>query len=101
VRALRVAGYRVGRDVYFGEVLHVTDDFYSDTCELTIGDRASIAQRVLIILSSHPNDSRLRKLVASVDGRVAIGDDAWIGAGAILLPNVTSASKRSSRRGRS
>jgi acetyltransferase-like isoleucine patch superfamily enzyme len=89
VRALRSAGYDVGSSVYIGEGLHVTDELFSDLCSLTIGDRVAIAQRVMIILASHPNDSRLRTLVRSVFGHVAIRDDAWIGAGAIILPNVT------------
>lgn len=87
--ALRVAGYDVGRCVYVGIELHVTDELYSDACSLSIGDRVAIAQRVLIILSSHPNNSRLREQVGEVSGSVTICDDAWIGAGAILLPNVT------------
>jgi acetyltransferase-like isoleucine patch superfamily enzyme len=89
ISALRVAGYRVGGAVYVGTELHVTDELYSDVCSLSIGDRVSIAQRVLIILSSHPNNSRLREQVGVVNGSVTICDDAWIGAGAILLPNVT------------
>jgi acetyltransferase-like isoleucine patch superfamily enzyme len=88
VFALRVAGYGVGRSVYVGTELHVTDDLQSDACSLSIGDRVAIAQRVLIILSSHPNNSRLREEVGVVNGSVTICDDAWIGAGAILLPNV-------------
>lgn len=89
ISALRVAGYGVGRSVYIGTELHVTDELYSDACSLSIGDRVAIAQRVLIILSSHPNNSRLREQVGVVNGSVTIRDDAWIGAGAILLPNVT------------
>jgi acetyltransferase-like isoleucine patch superfamily enzyme len=89
ILALRSAGYRVGRSVYIGIELHVTDELHSDACSLSIGDRVAIAQRVLIILSSHPNNSRLREHVGVVNGSVTICDDAWIGAGAILLPNVT------------
>jgi acetyltransferase-like isoleucine patch superfamily enzyme len=89
VRALRSAGYEVGCSVYIGEGLHVTDELFTDPCSLSIGDRVSIAQRVLIILASHPNESRLKTLVQPVFGQVAIRDDAWIGAGAIILPNVT------------
>lgn len=88
VRALRTAGYRVGRSVYVGTELHVTDDLYSNACSLSIGDRVAIAQRVLIILGSHPNQSRLREKTGVVNGNVTICDDAWIGAGSILLPNV-------------
>jgi acetyltransferase-like isoleucine patch superfamily enzyme len=89
VRALRSAGYRIGRSVYLGEGLHVTDELFSDLCSLSIGDRVAVAQRVMIVLASHPNESRLRTNVQSVYGHVAIEDDAWIGAGAIILPNVT------------
>jgi acetyltransferase-like isoleucine patch superfamily enzyme len=89
ISALRAAGYGVGDSVYVGTELHVTDDLYSPACSLSIGNRVAIAQRVLIILSSHPNNSRLREQVGVVNGSVTICDDAWIGAGAILLPNVT------------
>ena len=89
VRALRAAGYWVGDAAYIGEELHVTDDLYVNQCRLKIGNRVSIAQRVLIVLSSHPNRSRLRDIIGEVNGDVTIGDDAWIGAGAIILPNIT------------
>jgi len=89
VRALRVAGYHVGHSVYIGEGLHVTDELYRDLCFLSIGDRVAIAQRVLIVLASHPNESSLKTVMKPVFGRVVIDDDAWIGAGAIILPNVT------------
>jgi len=89
ISALRAAGYGVGRSVYLGSELHVTDELYSNACSLSIGDRVAIAQRVLIILSSHPNNSKLRDQIGDINGSVTICDDAWIGAGAILLPNVT------------
>lgn len=89
VRALRVAGYRVGRSVYVGEELHITDELDTRTRSLEIGDRAAIAQRVTIVLSSHPNRSRLRADFGAVNGTVRICADAWVGAGAIILPDVT------------
>jgi acetyltransferase-like isoleucine patch superfamily enzyme len=79
----------VGRDVYVGEELHVTDDLDNNTCALSIGDRVAIAQRVLIVLSSYANNSLYRDVFGSTYGRVAIERDAWIGAGVIILPNVT------------
>jgi acetyltransferase-like isoleucine patch superfamily enzyme len=89
VRALRAAGYDIGHEVYIGEDLHVTDEIFGVHGVLTIGDRAALAQRVLIVLSSHANNSRIAAFTPPVVGRVEIGQDAWIGAGAILLPNVT------------
>jgi acetyltransferase-like isoleucine patch superfamily enzyme len=88
VRALRAAGYHVGRKVYVGEGLHITDELFEPRATLRIGDRVSLAQRVLIVLSSHPNDSVLRDIFGTVEGDVTIEDDAWIGAAAVILPNV-------------
>lgn len=87
--ALRQAGYTIGEQVYIGEEFHVTDDLDTNECFLRIGDRVSIAQRVLLILASYPNNSKLRYKVNTVLGKIVICDDAWIGAGAIILPNVT------------
>jgi acetyltransferase-like isoleucine patch superfamily enzyme len=87
--ALRQAGYSVGKEVYIGEELHVTDDLDNNVCSLCIGDRVAIAQRVMLILSSYPNNSRLSGKVETVLGKITICDDAWIGAGVIILPNVT------------
>lgn len=89
VWALRGAGYHVGKQVYIGEGFFVVDELDSDVCDLTIGDRAAIAPRVLVVLASYPNNSRLRGELEDTFGSVTIGDDAWIGAGAVLLPNVT------------
>jgi acetyltransferase-like isoleucine patch superfamily enzyme len=88
VRALRAAGYRVGRQVYLGEELRIADELTAPGGALTIGDRVAIAPRVLIVLTSHANRSRLRAVVPDVRGTVSIGDDAWVGAGAIILPDV-------------
>lgn len=87
--ALRAAGYHVGRFVYIAEDFLVVDDLDKDACSLSIGDRVAIAPRVLIVLASYPNHSVLREQVGDTFGSVVIGNDAWIGAGVIILPNVT------------
>ena len=88
IRALRIAGYQVGHAVYIGEELQVTDELNPVVDTLVIGERVSIAQRVIIILSSHSNSSKLRHFFGASRGSVTIGNDAWVGAGAIILPNV-------------
>ena len=88
VSAVRVAGFAVGKQVYIGEDFLVVDDLDRDACSLSIGNRVAIGPRVLIVLTSYPNHSVLRKQV-EVIGNVTIRDDVWIGAGVIILPNVT------------
>ena len=54
-----------------------------------MGDRVSIAPHVVLVLVSHANFSRIRETAASHRGSdVNIGDDVWIGAGAIILNGV-------------
>jgi len=47
------------------------------------------APRVSLITGASPSFSRLKKIYKSFGGKIVIEDDAWIGAGAIILPNVT------------
>lgn len=86
---LRASGVVIGDRVYVGEDLIVTELLEERLPQVVIGDRVSIAQRVTIIASSDPNWSRLAAQLPAVRRRVVIEDDAWIGAGAILLPGTT------------
>lgn len=44
---------------------------------------------MLVVLASYPNNSRLRSEIEDTLGSITIGAVAWIGACAVLLPNVT------------
>jgi galactoside O-acetyltransferase len=85
---LRWCGFTVGRDVYIADGLLIVEEL-ADRDNLTIGDRVSIAPRVTIVTSSHPNRSRIRSFAPVAKGPVVIDDDAWIGAHAVILPGVT------------
>ncbi len=86
---LRAAGTQIGRDVYIGEELIIVEILEDRETHVKVGDRVSIAQRVTIVTASDPNYSRLYDHVNVVRGKVEVNDDAWIGAGAIILPNIT------------
>ncbi len=83
----RLCGYKIGKDVFIGEDLLISDDLHDK--KVIIEDRVSIAPRVTIITSSGPNLSKIRPYVKVANGIVRIKHDAWIGAGAIILPNIT------------
>jgi len=84
---LRMAGYVIGEDVYIGEDLIIIDEL-DDKARVRIGNRVAVAERVTLVVSSTPNWSRIRPFVTSLHGCVEIGDDAWLGTGCIILPNV-------------
>ncbi len=90
ISLLRMCGYIIGNHVYIGEDLIIIDDL-SDTgnnFSLSIGDRASISPRVTFVMHTQPNESRIVPYVNSHQGSINIGSDAWIGTGAVILPNI-------------
>jgi acetyltransferase-like isoleucine patch superfamily enzyme len=86
-RLLRMAGYKIGEQVYIGEDLIIIDEL-DDKGRVIIGDRVAIAERVTLVVSSNPNFSKIRPYIKDIHGHIEIEDDAWVGTGAIILPNV-------------
>ncbi|OHB59828.1 MAG: galactoside O-acetyltransferase [Planctomycetes bacterium RBG_13_44_8b] len=82
-----MAGYQVGEQVYIGEDLIVIDEL-DDRRRVRIGNRVSIAERVTLIVSSNANNSKIRPFVKERHGHVEIDDDAWLGTGCIIFPDV-------------
>lgn len=81
----------VGEDSVLNAHLTISDGYLP---LVRIGKRVAISPHVTIVAQSAPNNSQLRTLerVAStmiVEAAVTIEDDAWIGAGAVILPGVT------------
>lgn len=60
-----------------------------DICKVTIGSRCLFAPNVQIYTATHPVDAKLRADQLEFGKPVTIGDDCWIGGGAIILPGVT------------
>ena len=87
LRLLRWCGFDIGRDVYIADGLIIVEEL-ADRDNLVIGDRVSIAPRVTLVTSSHPNASRIRPVAPVARGRIVIEPDAWIGANAVILPGV-------------
>ncbi len=90
---LRCMGIKIGKDVYIGDYLCITSILGLEK-NLTIEDRVSISPNVNLVLVSSPNKSRLQNNKNKYEfidkiGKIVIQNDAWIGAGAIILPNVT------------
>jgi len=82
-----MAGYEIGEQVYIGEDLIIIDEL-DDRQRVRIGNRVAISERVTLVISSNANFSEIRPFVQDVHGHIQIDDDAWLGTGSIILPNV-------------
>lgn len=80
----------------YGYNIHIGENFFAnfdliilDVCEVRIGRNCFIAPRVSILAATHPVDAKLRISGAEYGAPVTIGDNVWIGGGAIINPGVT------------
>ena len=73
----------LGSGVYANFNLTLVDDGH-----IYIGDRVMIGPNVTIATASHPVDPGLRARGLQYNRDVRIGENVWIGAGAVILPGV-------------
>ena len=84
----RLSGITIGRDSFINMGLHIMDNYFGDG-SVIIGDRVSMAPNIMLITFGGPNKSNLRHIKRFLSkGKIIIGDDAWIGAGVIVLPDI-------------
>lgn len=100
---LKLMGLKYGKDTFidtpfrcdYGKHITVGKNFYAnsyctiiDVAPVTIGNNVMLGPNVQIITAGHPihPDSRNSKYEYGVP--ITIGDNVWIGAGAIILPGV-------------
>ena len=79
----------------WGKNTHVGDDFYAnfnltlvDDADIYIGDNVMIGPNVVIATAGHPILPSLRKKGMQFNIPVFIGNNVWIGAGALVMPGV-------------
>jgi len=85
---LKGSNITIGEQVYIGEDLIVVDDLRDERRYLIIEDRVAISPRVTFVIHTKPNWSRIGDYVNSRKGRIIVRNDAWIGTGAVILPDV-------------
>ncbi len=75
---------KFGKHVYANFNLTLVDD-----TEITVGDNTKFGPGVIIATAGHPLASDLREQGCQFNRPVRIGNNCWLGAGAIVLPGVT------------
>lgn len=89
-----------GNNIYFGNNCEINAGcVFLDDNKIIIGNNALIAPHVQIYTAFHPTNARDRLGAPKTDGSfefcltqtapVTIGDNVWIGGGAIIMPGVT------------
>lgn len=80
----------------YGKNIEVGENFYCnycvcilDVCKVKIGDNCLIGPQVGIYTACHPLDRKTRVSLLEYGKPVTIGNDCWIGGGAIINPGVT------------
>ena len=75
---------RVGRNLFVNY-----DCVFLDVAPIDIGDDVQIAPAVQLYTATHPLDPAVRRSGLEAGRPIRIGDNVWIGGGAIVLPGVT------------
>ena len=103
-RLIRQLFGKVGNNVYvestfrcdYGYNIKVGDNFYAnfdciilDVREVNIGNNVFLAPGVNIYTATHPLEAKIRESLMEYGKPVNIGNNVWVGGGAIILPGVT------------
>ena len=62
---------------------------FLDCAAIEIGDHVLLGPGVHLYTATHPLDSAERRRGLELAKPIVVGDDAWLGGGAIVLPGVT------------
>ena len=79
-----------GRHVYMGDFVYANFNLtLVDDGEIYIGSHCMIGPNVTIATAGHPVEPGLRRKGIQFNMPVHIGENVWIGAGAVVVPGVT------------
>lgn len=79
-----------GRHVHFGSGIYANFNLtLVDDGHIYVGDKVMFGPNVTIATANHPISPKLRERALQYNKDVHIGENAWIGAGVIIVPGVT------------
>ena len=78
-----------GKNVHFGNGVYANTNLtLIDDGHIYVGNRVLFGPGVVVATANHPLNPELRKFEMQYNRDVYIGENVWIGAGAIILPGV-------------
>lgn len=60
-----------------------------DVCKISIGNRTMFGPNVQIYAATHPMDANIRRTGLESGAPVSIGEDVWVGGGAVICPGIS------------
>lgn len=79
-----------GKNVHFGNNVYANFNLtLVDDADIYVGDSVMFGPNVTVATAGHPIEPSLREKVGQFNVPVKIGNNVWIGAGAIVMPGVT------------
>jgi len=86
----RKCGFSIGKNTIIAPYCLFWANYHTD-CDIIIEDDVVIGPNVTLVSVSHLKEdiAQYGKIVSTTNGKITIKKGAWIGAGAIILPNIT------------
>lgn len=79
-----------GKHVYMGNLVYANFNLtLVDDAEIHIGSHCMFGPNVTIATAGHPVEPGLRRQAIQFNMPVHIGENVWVGAGAVILPGVS------------
>ena len=79
-----------GKQVFMGDFVYANFNLtLVDDAEIHIGPHCMFGPNVTIATAGHPVEPGLRRQAIQYNIPVRIGENVWVGAGAVILPGVT------------
>ena len=79
-----------GKNLFFGSHVYANFNLSAvDDVAIHVGDYVMFGPNVTLITANHPIEPESRKKGLQYAKPITIGENAWIGAGAMILPGVT------------
>lgn len=79
-----------GSHVHFGNYVYSNSNLtLVDDGHIYVGDKVMFGPNVTVATANHPIDPELRARGTQYNRDVHIGENVWIGAGAVIVPGVT------------
>ena len=79
-----------GYNIFLGDNVFINFDcVFLDAGRISIGSNVKFGPKAMIFAVDHPIQARIRAENVNIPMNVTIGDNVWVGGGAIIMPGIS------------